>query len=414
LASLLGIAKELLLALPRMALNGWALTLHLVAVLLVYVQYRRIAAKETELYGVAKHSPLEQTFYSLIVGALGGAIGSAVLSVAGVGLVNVPGTASALLVLWPVSILLGAINPRFFCFAYSGALVSLVYLITGWPRVDVPSLMGLIAVLHMIEALLVWINGATCATPMSISGKLDEAVPGFMVTRFWPVPLLLPLFSSAGSAPVDMPGWWPLLRPDQLLVSVSALSWQFVPLVVTMGYSDLAITAPPEVRARQSTRLLLGFSGVLMALAVGSGFFRPLMFVAALFSAFGHEAMAVWSGRVQLLGEPFLRRPVKGVGVLDVLPGSPALGAGLGPGSVILTVDDYEVHTREQLHEALMAAPAYVRILYRNGRQLEQCRLPRPMEGLYGLGVILLPEPGERPVARLKRPLFFRRTSLEK
>jgi hypothetical protein len=415
LGSLLGILRLLVTALPEILLNGWAVTLLLVAVLLVLIQYRRVAGKEAELYGVAKHAPLEQTLYSLFMGLVGGVIGSVVLSVAGVGLVEIPGAASALLYLWPVSVALGAINPRFFCFAYSGALVSLVYLVTGWPAVDVPSLMGLIAVLHMVEAFLIWLSGATCATPMSISGRLDEAVPGFVIQRFWPVPLVLPIFSLFADSPVEMASWWPLLRPDPALVStVIPFGWEFVPFVVTMGYSDLAISAPPEVRARQSSRVLLGYSAMLLLLAVGAGYWRPLMWVAAVFSALGHEAMAVWSGRVQLLAEPYMKPPGKGVAVLDVLPGSPALAAGIRPGSVIVTVDDFEVHTREQLHQALLDAQAYVRVMYRNGRQLENCRLPRPPEGLFGFGVILLPEQGDRAMARLRRPVFFRYHGLEK
>ncbi|HYF79899.1 MAG TPA: PDZ domain-containing protein [Symbiobacteriaceae bacterium] len=414
MASLLGIMRNLLATLPKVILNGWALTLLLIAVLLVYMQYRRVEAKEAELYGIAKHSPLEQTFYSLIVGVFGGALGSLVLSLTGVGLVNVPGAASALLYLWPVSVVLGALNPRHFCFAYSGALVSLVYLIFGWPRVDVASLMGLVAVLHMVEALLIWLSGATCNTPISISGQMGEAVPGFMMQRFWPVPLVLPFFTAAGPSPVDMPLWWPILRPDALLNTAMQFGWQFMPFVVTLGYGDLAITAPPDVRARKSSGLMFGYSFVLLALAIGAGFWRPLVWLAVLFSAFGHEAMAVWAGRVQLIGESYLKRPAKGVAVQDVLPGSPALAAGLGAGSVILAIDDYEVHNREQLHNALMAAPSFVRMMYRNGRQLEQCRLPRPPEGLLGLGVILLPEAGDLPLAKLRRPVLFQRTRLER
>ena len=151
MASLLGIMRNLFETLPKVILNGWALTLLLIAVVLVYMQYRRVEAKEAELYGVAKHSPLEQTFYSLSVGVFGGALGSLILTLTGVGLVNVPGAASALLYLWPVSVVLGAWNPRFFCFAYSGALVSLVYFVFGWPRVDVSSLIALVAVLHLVE-----------------------------------------------------------------------------------------------------------------------------------------------------------------------------------------------------------------------------------------------------------------------
>ncbi|HLN65616.1 MAG TPA: PDZ domain-containing protein, partial [Symbiobacteriaceae bacterium] len=380
----------------------------LVSVLLVFLQYRRIAVMETELFGVAKHSPLEQTMHSLLMGVLGGVVGSIAMSVAGAGLVDIPGAASALLYLWPVSVLLGALNPRFFCFAYSSTLLSLCYLLTGSPRMDVPAVVGMVAVMHMVEALLIWASGATCATPMSIDSRLDESVPGFMLQRFWPVPFILPVFSTVHVAPLAMPAWWPLLRPDPALLGGATLGWQLIPAVVTMGYSDLAIAAPPEVRARQSSRLLLLYSGTLLLLALGSVYFRPLTWVAALFCGFGHEAMAVWSGRAQMLGMPYLRRPAKGVAVLDVLPGSAAAAGGLCSGAVIVTVDDFEVHSRAQLHEALMASPANVRIMWRKGRQLEQCRLPRPAEGLFGFGVILLPEPGDRPLAKLRRPAFFR------
>lgn len=415
LAALLGILRLMFAAMPQLLLNGWAAALLALAVVLVFIQYRRVSVMEAELHGVAKHQPLQQTLGALAMGLIGGVVGSVALSLAGVGLVEIPGSTSALLYLWPVSVALGWFNPRFFCFAYSGSLVALVSLVTGWPRIDVPSVLGLVAVLHMVEALLVYLSGSTLATPMSIDGRSDEAVPGFMLQRFWPVPLVLPLFSLVTDAPLHMPHWWPLLKADPSIVQAALpFGWKFLPFVVTMGYSDLAITAPPEVRSRQSSRVLLAYSGILLLLAIGAGHWRPLMWVAAVFSALGHETMAVWSGRVQLLGDPYLKRPARGVAVLDVLPTSPAFVAGLKPGTVILTVDDYEVNSRAELHQALMSAPANVRIMFRNGRQLEQCRMPRPAEGLFGFGAIFVPEHGDRALAKLRKPSFFRYSGLER
>jgi len=413
--ALLGMIRLVLASQPQWVTSGWALALLLVALILVFIQYRRVSSSETELYGIPKHSPIAETLFSLLVGVIGGVAGSLVLSLAGIGLVELPGTASALLFLWPVSVVLGAINPRFICFAYSATLISVVSLATGWPRVDVPSLVGLVGVIHMVEALLIWLSGASCATPMSINGQREEAVPGFRLQRYWPVPLIIPLFSISGTPPVAMPDWWPLLQPDPgLLTAGASFAWQLVPIVVTMGYSDLAIAAPPHSRVRQSARNLLIYAGVLLVLAVLATHFRPVVWVAALFCALGHEAMAVLSGRMQMLGVPYLRRPVRGVGVLDVLPGSPAALGGIKTGAVIATVDDLEVHSREDLHEALMSAQSFVRIMYRNGRQLEHCRMPRPPEGLLGLGVILLPEPGDEAMTKLGRPAFFRYSGLER
>lgn len=413
--SLLGMSKLIVAALPQVVLSGWAALLLLIATFLVFVQYRRVAVTETEVHGIAKHSAWGQTWRSLLVGLLGGAIGSFVLAWTGIGMVEFQGKAPAILFLWPLSIVLGAINPRFFCFAYSGTILALVRLITGWPQVDIPSIIGLVAVLHFVEALLIWTDGDTCATPMAIAGEGGQAVAGFTLQRFWAVPLVIPLFSPSVIAPLIMPSWWPLLRPDALLTgNLTGLGWQLLPAVVTMGYSDLAITAPPKQRTRQSAGILLGYSLILLLLAIGAGHWAPLMWVAALFSGLGHEAMAVWSGRLELVGRPYLRRPDRGVAVLDVLPESPAAAAGLSTGAVILAVDDYEVHSKQQLHDALMSSPAYVRIMYRNGRQLEHTRLPRPEQGLLGLGIIALPEPGEAVVTKYRQPAFFRRSGLEK
>lgn len=415
MAPLLEMARLVFASLPSVLLSRWAAILLAVAVLLVFLQYRRLATVEAEIHGLVMHRPVEQTFYSLMVGSLGGMVGSLILSWTGVGLVDVPGGVSALLFLWPLAFVMGLVNPRFLCFAYGTSLLGLSRLLFGWPQVDLPSLLGLVAVLHMVEALLIWWSGATCATPMSIDGPMGQAKPGFTLQRFWPVPLVLPYFAAGLGSPVEMGSWWPVLAPDPAVSGgMAAYGWQLLPVVVTLGYSDLAITAPPWRRARQSALVLLGYSSVLLLLAAVGSHVRPVLWVGVLFSALGHEAMAVWSGRVQLLGLPYLARPARGVAVLDVVPGTTAAAAGLRSGSVILAVEDTEVHSREELHNALLASPAYVRIMFRRDRELDYAKLPRPDDGLLSMGLILLPEPGDLPIARLRRPRFFRWTGLEK
>lgn len=413
--SLVSMAQYLLKSLPQLIFSVWAILLLLVAAAIVFAQYRRIALTEAELFGLPKRSPLLQTQQALLAGLVGGIAGSVVLSAAGVGLVQVPDATSALLYLWPVSIALGALNPRLICFAYSATVVSLSHLFFGWPRVDIPSVLGLVAMLHLVEAILIWGNGAACPTPLSFPGKGEEPVPGFLLQRYWPVPLVIPLFSRAGGSAVDMPQWWPLLRPDSATALGSLhLGWELLPVVVVLGYSDLAIASPPEARARQSSGLILLYSGILLALAISGSYLRPLLWVGVLFSGLGHEAMVVLAGRLQMTSQPYLQRPNRGVGILDVLPGSPADLAGLRSGMAILAVDDCEVHSRTELHESLLSAPANVSILFRRGRQLEHCRLPRPSEGFYGFGVIPVPEPGDRALARLRRPGFFRLFGVQK
>lgn len=414
MASLLSMAQYFLKSLPGLLLSVWAILLLLFASTVVFFQYRRIALTEQELFGLAKGSPRVHTQYSLLAGLVGGLAGSMLLSVAGVGLVQMPDTTSALLYLWPVSIVLAFFNPRLICFAYSATLVSYSHLITGWPHVDVPSILGLVAVLHMVEAFLIWFNGAMSPTPLSLEGREEEPVAGFLLQRYWPVPLILPLFSLGGDPTVAMPQWWPLLRPDPAHAVAGGLGWEFLPVVVVMGYSDLAISAAPQARVRQSSGMMLLYSGTLLALAMAGSHFRPLLWVGALFSGLGHEAMVILAGRVQMTGQSYLRRPERGLGVLDVLPGSPAASAGLHSGMVITAVEDAAVHTRGELHQALLSAPASVRIQYRRGEEMGECRLARPPQGFYDFGLIPMPEPGDQALARLRRPAFFRWFGVEK
>lgn len=379
-----------------------AVALLLLVVALVWMQYRRVAKIETELYGVVKNRPLRHLVDALVHGVLGGVVVSALSVWTGVVLVEVSGAPPLLLLLWPTALALSLLHPRFVCFAYATSLLGLSYLVFGWPRVDIPSLAGLVAVLHLVEAFLIWVGGAACATPLIFAGKGGAPVPGFQLQRFWPVALVLPM----GASPADfqvaaMPAWWPVIHPDPALVpDLAGLGVGLFPLVVAMGYGDLAITVPPQERARQSARNLTVYSLVLFALAVLAGHSPIFLWAAAVFSALGHELLAVGGARAQLRGIPFYSRPRRGVGVLDALPGSPAALAGLEPGSVILQVGDAEVNSKGDLHTALLEAPAYFRMTYKNGWQLESRRLPRPDDGLFGLGAVLVPEPGDPPMVR--------------
>lgn len=394
---------RLIFARLALFLLDWsALLLLALVVALVFTQYRRIANLEVELYGMAKNRPLRHLADSFIYGVLGGLAISVLASWTGIVLVEVPGTVPLFVWLWPAALILSFLHPRLICLAYAASLLSLSYLLFDYPRVDIPGLVGLVAVLHLVEAFLIWISGDACATPLIFAGRSGEPVGGFQLQRFWPVALVLPM----GGGPADfqvaaMPAWWPVIHPDPALVpELGALGVGLFPLVVAMGYGDLAITAPPGQRTRQSARGLVIYSVVLFALAALAGHYRIFLWAAACFSAAGHEILAVGGARTQLRGRPFFARPRRGVGILDVLPGSLAAAAGLVPGSAVVEVYDYKVNTRDELHRALLEAPAKFCLTYRNGWQLESARLPRPEDGLFGFGAILVPEADDSPTVR--------------
>ena len=121
-----------------------------VVMLLVGLQFKRVAQARAELFGGERESVWGSTLKATFYGVIGGLIGSFLMVALGISLSGIGiGT------LWIVAIMLMLISPRFLCFAYAGGIISLSYLLFGWPQVNVPELIGLLALLHMIEAILI-------------------------------------------------------------------------------------------------------------------------------------------------------------------------------------------------------------------------------------------------------------------
>lgn len=387
--------------LPQTALEQPMGVLFWVVLGLILVQYRRIAALEERMYGVARNSPWAQTLTAVAYGFGGGLLGSFVLVFVGIGL-----TPSAIVYLWPVALMLALINPRLMCFSYSGALVSLSYLVFGWPKVDVAGVAALVAVLHITESLLIRVSGMSGRSPIFVQNHSGQVVGGFTLQRYWPVPITLLLITPlAGASPdgaINMPAWWPLVKPDPALVGAgSDFFYSALPAVVAMGYADLAITDSPSRRTSRSSGSLALYSVSLLVLAVLASRYRPLLWVAAIFTAVGHEAVAVLGGHGQLKGASYLSRPGRGMRVLDVLPHSPAEEAGLKSGAVVTAVNGEPVNSHEELKAALETAPAYFTLSYEIDGHAMTHRLPRPLEP-GELGIIFLPEPGDEGYVEIK------------
>ncbi|RYD07115.1 hypothetical protein N752_00605 [Desulforamulus aquiferis] len=114
----------------------------------------------------------------------GGVIASYLMLVIGLTL-----SGSGLLYLWPLAILLMLIDARFLCFAYAGGILAFSSLVFGWPNVSVPQVLGLVAILHMVEAFLIYVSGHQGAVPTFIKNTEGKVVGGFALQKFWPIPL---------------------------------------------------------------------------------------------------------------------------------------------------------------------------------------------------------------------------------
>ena len=361
-------------------------------VLLIFYQYRQVQKGQIRMFGRETFSVSQQVIIAVSLGSLGGIVGGFLLMLVGVN-INQLGFAY----IWPVAILLMAINMRYLCFAYAGGLVALSKVLFGWPNVDVPQVLMLVAILHITESILIVMSGRYGSMPAIVRRQDGQMVGAFNLQNFWPLPLLIMSVAAVpdGSIPdsvINMPDWWPLL-PVALAPEGHQWMYSMIPVVAALGYTDLAIASSPQGRRRRSGLYLGVYSIILLALALLSVRYHWLQLIAALASPLGHELLVQLDSKRELEGIPRYVPSPQGVMILDTIIDSPAYKAGLKPGDILLKLEGIVVNAPSQLADALTLVPAhFVLELMRNERRV-QCKICLT-EGS-GLGVILVPSGNE-------------------
>lgn len=340
-------AFEVLLMMGRVIMETFTSPLFILLYILLFAmvawQYKRMEEMSARLVNIKRRQYLLSTVLSTLSGLLGGLLGSIVLVLVGIDLNNIGITQ-----LWVIAILLMLVNPRFLCFAYAGGILSLFSLLTGLIDINIAQLLALVAVLHLVESILIIINGHFLAVPVYVK-KRTGIQGGFNLQKFWPIPLIALVSIGYGDASsgVAMPSWWPILR-DYTGFS-SDQTYALLPVLAILGYGDISTTRTPSARARQSAFNLLVFSLVLLLLAVMGARWNILLPVAALFSPLGHE-LVIWLGmRDENNQRPLYMYTPGGLKVLDTIPGSPAQKAGIHMQDLIISINGENVETPERL-----------------------------------------------------------------
>ncbi|WP_438435452.1 PDZ domain-containing protein [Gorillibacterium sp. sgz500922] len=384
---------RLLAALGRLALNPF----YYISILFVVIQYRRHIILERKFFASRLHSLGQETWRTVVWGLAAGVIASLVL--AGTGIRLEPGT---VVLLWGLTLGLLFLRVRFLCLAYSAGLLGLLHLILpqlpGWGShsgydwfyraidgVDVPSLFVLVAVLHLLEAGLILLQGDRLATPLFIESKRGKIVGSYQLQGFWPVPLFL--LAPVASGGVGLP-WEPLLAGNW-----GAVQWDFLAFPAVIGFTGMTLSRLPRPKLRQTAGLLTLYGAVLLAGAMLSVFWTPFGWAVAILSILLHEAVLAYGDRLEHKSGPFYVNGPRGLTILAVLPGSPAESAGLGVGEVLHKVNGMRVQTKEELHEALRLNSAFCKLEVLN-LEGESKFVSRPLyeDEHHQLGIVIAPD----------------------
>jgi hypothetical protein len=323
-------------------------------------QYVRMGKVKTYLFGITDFSVIRVTLVSTLFGILGGLFGSLLMVLIGVTI-----SGKGLYYILILAVILMMIHPRFLCFAYAGGFLSLISLGLGYPNLNVPHFMALIAILHVVESILIYISGHMHALPVYTYNGHGQGVGGFNLQKFWPVPLIvMGIFSvgDGGGASLAMPSWWPLMNSGGL--DTSNAVYGLLPAVVGLGYGELALTVCPRQRSRKSAWRLGFYSLLLLGLAVLASYYPLLSWAAAIFAPLGHEIVVGRSLRDEMEGRPKYDLSLQGVRLLEVNMPSPAYAAGLRGGDIISEVGGISIRSRYDLLQSLLISSNPVEVKY--------------------------------------------------
>lgn len=286
---------------------------------IIYFQYYKIGQIEKEIIGYSR-----STFLKLVRSTIFGMFGGIITTVLFIylGVVIIP---KDFMYILGAAIILSFINPRYMCFSYGGGVVSLSSLILGYPKINIPQVMSVVAVLHIVESILILLDGSRDKLPVLFQAR-NEVVGGFNMNRFWPIPFVV--FMGDG-----------LIQP--------------ITLMAILSYGDYSVSSYPRKKIKKTSGVLFLYSIVLLYIAKKVE--NP--FIAPLFALLGHEYIILRNKKIEDKSYPIFSATNKGVKILEIMPNSIGHKVGMKSGDVLIKINGIEINSKRDLDDIMTLNP---------------------------------------------------------
>lgn len=384
------------------------------AVLVVLISQARknIAAQKAAYGNKVKFSLWELLSGSLLASLVGGLCVSIAVACLGITFYKIDIVVYSIF----LTFFLLLLNPYSIGLAYTGGLISILVIVfyyIGNPGMtqgegslynlvynnfyrDISPLLALAGLIHIIEGLLIVLDGSRGALPAFL--KKDNKILGvFVLNRMWIFPVIAFVLvnkSSMGSLQgIENTVNWPIFRPGISFENLKEYLNIFIPLLLISSYRTIAIvSSKSEITKRSAVRTAM-FGLILLILSLASIKYDGVKVLAAVFAMAGHEILAFIEGKGELGGEPYLVEKDYGVVVVDTIPGGAAEQMGIMSGEIVTAINNVEIRRTEDIKEILKNLPNFiwVKLLNQKGgeRILEHQNY---REGVSSLGIITIPK----------------------
>lgn len=314
-----------------------------IAFFLPALQIGSVAWREYKSFGRAIDSPIPLVIRTWLVGILVGLLGSFLWINSSFSI-----TPIQIALVWGVIILFSLFRFRFACISYSVGLLSILHLsILSNPGIE--TLVGdhwminlikqftvgdwifIVGILHMIEWLLIRLDGNRGMLPIKLKHKQGKAVSGYQLSRLWTIALMIPTSS----------GW--------------------IPFPVSLSFASNNSSKPLVQQQRLVSTYILLFAILLLISSKIATFFPTFQWVGALVCLLGHEWIYLRERVGEQRKDPVFVSDEKGLKVLAVLSRTPAEEMGIRSGFIIQKLNGIPIFSVDDLADAMSHA-AYCKL----------------------------------------------------
>lgn len=386
----------------------------------LYRKNKQTVIMQQMIIGEKINSPFELTISQIVIGIFGGILVSVIMSYLGV----IFDENSAIDLIFLASIIFMFFNPRFICFSYSGAILGFISIILSvlsqelniaslnFLKIDVVSLMSMVAILHLVEGILIIIDGKRGAIPVFTS-KDGNIIGGFALQRYWAIPMAIifmlhPKSMVGNFSQISVQDWWPLVNsaiPRGILQNAVMV---LIPFYAVMGYNSVTFTRDVKQKTAMSGGLVILYSLALFGIAQAAVFNIWLKFLVLVFAPLAHEGIMLIQRNLEMKGKPKYISSNEGIMVLAVAPNSPANEMGIKSGDLLVEINSEKIESEDRIMEIIKECSNFIWFkVKRVAGNFEQVSYNR-MNKNKRLGIVFVPRnvPKNSMVVKLDKNRF--------
>lgn len=334
-----------------------------------YFKNRKRAVMQKMMVGADVESAIELTLSQFVFGVLGGIIGSVILNLLGV----VFNENCRIEILFLTSMILMAIKPSLVCFSYSAAVLGIISIIfkiisnvvpdsnfSYILSIDILHIMMFVGVMHIVEGILVFLDGHRGAFPILIR-KEDEILGGYSLRRYWILPVAIMIIGNLSNSYntyesiilSDIPSYWVLFKPDSEIELLKVLALSMFSFYAVIGYSSVTYTKTKVEKARSSGLHIFSYGIVLLAVAQLSRLGIAGEIFVVIFAPVAHEFMLRIQRNKEINGKPKFVSDKDGLIILEMGSESKLKEFNMDVNSRIISVNDEDIKCEKDIYSIL-------------------------------------------------------------